>query len=590
MNNKNYFIFAAAIAFASCSVDEYMGENPEFTQTTKENIIGFGGGTGSMSRATSNTGPTNEMLDNQFLVYGWKTVKVGETTTTQKVFDNYWVWYSATATPSNPETTASSDKSWGYVGNKDDKMPFDDPKTSTTPPTKANLEKNQYIKYWDYSATDYKFVAGSPISAFTFIPSAKAAADILSATVTGLGGHINPNPNDKNNAIKPAPVYIADPVKITKGTGENDLYGKPVNFNFTRLQTKVRVGIYETIPGYNIKSIEFYEDASSTETNGNTNVILFSTTSNYFVGGKNITGTVTYNWDDTTPSYTFQYNGSELKTESKWYGGKFEGIKATSSNPSQTSDGKTTTTDIIKEFYGEDEDMDGETGYFIVLPTPTKTTLSATTEITPSALTLKCNYTLESEDGSLETINVKGATAAIPAAYCKWEPNKMYTYIFKISQETNGTTGTPGTDDPAGLFPITFDAVATAEENTTQGYETIINTPSITTYQAGSVTTNGIEYKTGTEIEIRVQDVTGAQSLKATQNTVGCLKVYKFTSLTDEATLQISGITGGTEITSPELTVNSDKATFTPGTAGWYAIQYCYDARPAYKYKVIEVK
>lgn len=586
MNNKNYFIFAAAIALASCSVDEYMGENPEFTQTTKENIIGFGGGTGSMSRATSNTGPTNEMLDNQFKVYGWKTMKdENENTTTQKVFNNYSVWYTTEKSSSNP------DSNWEYVG-----------VAGTYGSSNVTIVNEQHIKYWDYSASEYKFVAGSPIDNIEFRSGTEEDSDpnaIATATVTGLGGHINPNPNDKNNAIKPAPVYIADPVKITKGTGENDLYGKPVNFNFTRLQTKVRVGIYETIPGYNIKSIEFYEDASSTETNGNTNVILFSTTSNYFVGGKNITGTVTYNWDDTTPSYTFQYNGSELKTESKWYGGKFEGIKATSSNPSQTSDGKTTTTDIIKEFYGEDEDMDGETGYFIVLPTPTKTTLSATTEITPSALTLKCNYTLESEDGSLETINVKGATAAIPAAYCKWEPNKMYTYIFKISQETNGTTGTPGTDDPAGLFPITFDAVATAEENTTQGYETIINTPSITTYQEGSVTDNGIEYVTDTEIKITVNEGTEEKNLYDTDNTVGCVKVY-YLGDTEKTEADLV-VTRPNTTTTRDVTFGEKTAKFTPkatditgatATYGYYAIEYCYKPTPsaAYKYKVIKVK
>ena len=145
MNNKNYFIFAAAIALASCSVDEYMGENPEFTQTTKENIIGFGGGTGSMSRATSNEGTTEVMLDKQFRVYGWKTTTTG----TQKVFDNYWVWYSTTQTPSQPDASSSGyNKTWEYVGNKDDDMPFDDPNTSTTPPTKAKLKNTQYIKYW----------------------------------------------------------------------------------------------------------------------------------------------------------------------------------------------------------------------------------------------------------------------------------------------------------------------------------------------------------------------------------------------------------------------------------------------------------
>lgn len=554
MNNKNYFIFAAAIALASCSVDEYMGENPEFTQTTKENIIGFGGGTGSMSRVTQNTGTTEQMLDKQFKVYGWKTVN----STSQKVFDNYSVWYKTDNTPSNPNGD------WEYVGNLND-----------TPTTGVTLNKNQYIKYWDYSATDYRFVAGSPISAFTFNPTS-GKDDIASATVTGLGGHITPNTGEESTAIQPDPVYIAQPKVITPNN-----YKNAVELQFTRLQTKVRVGIYETIKGYSISAIKFYKQGDSGLEEDITyanNVVLTSSGENFY-GGTNVTATVNYYWDDAnnnaSPSFTYAYNNAITK-QKNWYGGKFEnGIKATSSNET-----------LVDNLYGTDKDRNDQ-GYFTVIPNNNN-----------QAIIIKCDYTLTSNDGSKETINVKGATAAIPAAYCKWEPNKMYTYIFKISQETNGTTGTPGTDDPAGLFPITFDAVATAEENTTQGYETIINTPSITTYQDGSVTANGIEYKIKKPIVVTVTDnSTGNDlTLNQTNNESGCLIVYNCgnSSLVTEADLQASGIKDSyTKITGEgNISVSGTKATFTPQTAGYYAIQYCSDNSKSpvvYKYKVIKV-
>lgn len=54
--------------------------------------------------------------------------------------------------------------------------------------------------------------------------------------------------------------------------------------------------------------------------------------------------------------------------------------------------------------YGTDKDM-STTGYFTVLPTPSETTASA--------ILIKCDYTLTSDDGSGETIKVTGATAAI---------------------------------------------------------------------------------------------------------------------------------------------------------------------------------
>ena len=578
MINKNYLIFAAAIALASCSVDEYMGENPEFTQTTKENIIGFGGNTGSMSRATSNTGTTEQMLDKQFLVYGWKTVSG----TPKKVFDNYWVWYEGTnKTPSNPDATEGADKGWEYVGDQGDDMTFNVPNTDTP----DELEKNQYIKYWDYSASNYKFVAGSPITSFNFEPSS-GQVEIITTEVKDLAGHIKPNPTGEAN--QPDPVYIAEPVIIKNDNTTTQKYGGAVNLQFTRLQTKVRVGIYETIPGYKITNIVFYKQGSTTvdtEDANKNNVTLTSETNDYFQGGSDVNATVTYNWDATPkPTYTVEYQDGTSATIVKgknWYGGQFAtGVPAITSNPiGGTND--------IEDLYGTDNDMFNESGYFIVLPTPTETPASA--------LTLKCDYVLESLDTYKERINVKGATAAIPAAYCKWEPNKMYTYIFKISQETNGTTGT-GSSDPAGLYPITFDAAATA---TDEGVETIVQTPSITTYQDGSVTANGIEYKINKPLVVTVTDnSTGTDlTLNQTNNESGCLIVYNCgnSSLVTEADLQASGIKDSyTKITGEgNISVSGTQATFTPRNAGYYAIQYCSDGTKTpivYKYKVIEVK
>ena len=559
MNNKNYFIFAAAIALASCSVDEYMGENPEFTQTTKENIIGFGGNTGSMSRATSNEGTTEQMLDRHFKVYGWKTMSGG---TTQEVFKNYWVWYSETATPSNPETTASSEKSWEYVGTTNTGMPFG---------TSRTLYQNQYIKYWDYSAEHYRFVAGTPENQVDFNFD---GTNVTKATVTGLAGHIAPSASATSKSQ--TPVYISAPIQITKNSTPTK-YGEAVKLTFTRLQTKVRVGIYETIPGYSIESIEFYShDGSKTEDNKN-NVTLYSATENYFTGGSKVEATVNYTWGN-TPTYTLEYSQAGGATETgafvqlkNWYGGKFaNGIPAQSSIPSGENK--------IEKLYGKDTDMDGETGYFTVLPTETGTD--------PSALTIKCDFTLESDDNSGEKIYVKGATAAIPAEYCKWGDNKMYTYIFKISQETNGHTGD---ENHPGLFPITFDAAAVA---TDQGTETIVQAPSITTHQAGSVTNNGIEYKTGENIEITVMKDGVLQVLNNSSTpsiSEGYIAVYKLTGEKTEAQLTV---TAPTETAVSSLNVETNKASFIPDADAYYAIQYCYsvtDSKSVYKYKVIKV-
>ena len=69
---KKYLIFAAsALALASCSSDDFLGENPGNVQNATT-AINFGGDAGKITRTTSNEGSTEKMLDGQFKVYGVK--------------------------------------------------------------------------------------------------------------------------------------------------------------------------------------------------------------------------------------------------------------------------------------------------------------------------------------------------------------------------------------------------------------------------------------------------------------------------------------------------------------------------------------
>lgn len=543
---KYIFLAASALALASCSSDDFLGDTPESTPTSANSAINFGGDAGKITRATSNEGNTQQMLDGQFLVYGVKK-------TNDEIFHNVFVNYSVWDVEAN--NTTSNTNGWEYVGTKD---------AANLGIGKITLKYDQTIKYWDYSASVYHFVAGSPIDAFkyTISPDLTTGTDIESATVTGLAGHIEAN--NTETALKTNPVYIAAPVKIAK-----DDYQKPVKFTFIRQQSMVRVGIYETIPGYSITDIKFYAydtDDNTLKVSTGNNVILTSATDGYFVGGSNLTGTVTYDWKSTTPSYTYNYDDTNLVKSKNWYAGKLSILATTSSEPT------------VATLYGTDKDM-STTGYFTVLPTPSETKASP--------ILIKCDYTL-TDFNSGETIKVTGATAAIPAAYSKWEPNTRYTYLFKISDKTNGYTGTD--PDKTGLYPITFDAMV---KDTEVGTITTVTTPSITTYQEGSVTADGIQYKTGKEIAVTVTDEKGNVKPLPTDKTAttGNISVYKFTSAITEAEVQVKGVTSGTAVSG---SVKNNVLTFTPLDAGWYVIQYLATAategtQAAYAYKVVYV-
>lgn len=407
--------------------------------------------------------------------------------------------------------------------------------------------------------------------------------DIESATIKGLAGHITPN--NSETALTTHPVYIADP-KVVKQTD----YKNAVQFSFKRQQAMVRVGFYETIPGYSITKINFY-DAAGNVSDVN-NIILTSGTADYFVGGSNVEGTIYYKWSETTPSYTYAYSKTGLTKDKNWYAGKM-GTLATTSAGTKIKLGDGTEMELL---WGTDKDM-SPNGYFTVIPTP------STTSAAP--ILIKCDYELTSDDDSGETIKVTGATAAIPAAFSKWEANTRYTYLFKISDNTNGYTG----DDPkkAGLYPITFDAVVkeTTDAMHKEGTVTTVSTPSITTYQDGSVVENGgIKYVANKAIKVKVTDSANGtdlvlketQKTGETENTVVKVAVYKLSTSRTEADLQLANITQAefTPENNQPINLDADNKSFTfkPTVDGYYAIQYlttAVGATPAYAYKVVYV-
>lgn len=550
---KYIFLAASALTLASCTSDDFLGNTPGSTPTSANSAIKFDGNAGKISRATSNTASTPQgKLDYQFKIYG---VKSGANNNYSKVLENYSIWYNTTKTTSNTND-------WEYVAGAGMITTGE-----TANPTKITLNDAQTIKYWDYASDNYHFVAGSPIENFDY--ELDQNGNIASAKIKGLGGHIEANSGTTATTFNP--VYVAKPKVVAKTD-----YQKPVQFEFVRQQSMVRVGIYETIPGYKITDIKFYKQGENglEKVDATNNIILTSTTPDYFVGGPDVTGTITYDW--TTPGYTFDYTGTYTK-DKNWYAGALtKGVEAT-----------TSTETTISKLYGSDGDMDVTNGYFIVMPTLVKD---------PSAILIKCDYTLKSEDKSGETIKVTGATAAIPAAYSKWDINTRYTYLFKISENTNGTTGNPDDKDPAGLYPITFNAAVTEMTDKTEGTTTTFTAPSITTYQKGSVEGNTIKYVANKNIDVTVlNDKAEVQTLKTTDEAaeqVGHIAVYKFDTEITEAEVQVKGVTGATKI---EGSVDANNVfTFKPTAAGWYAIKYLAKAKvgttPAvYTYKVVYV-
>ena len=535
-NNKNVNsmkqnLFLAALAFvalASCTSDEFVGENtsPNSGNNNGSGAISFNSGSKAITRATG--AEAAKLLNNNFVVEGIKTIS----STPSEVFDNYNVNYLE----NTADKTASNTANWEYVN-------------QTKNANSAAAE--QTIKYWDFAASQYDFWAYSLGGGSATVSTLAHDATLTSAAYTISG--------DATNLAK---VYISDlvtaynPVKSESGVGagitEPAVMGNEVTLSFRSLVSKVRVGLYETIPGYSVREVKFYPASNDTPAD---NVVLyaagenlpsFNSTSNTAeykvsfptIGASNI-GNGDYNKAHVTLSSTDKASKVEFGTLS--YGahqdGKKEKTGYTAGTPGTWTNIWVQRSSNTPTWAKESAATAGD--YSIVLPNESG-----------EVLTLKVDYTLESIDGTGETIEVHGATALLPSQYTQWKPNYAYTYLFKISDNTNGFTNVTNSDK-VGLYPITLDAVAVGFEEGTQETITTVATPSITTYSITSKVTVNNEY-------------TNSDAIYATATTDGTLL-----SMTDKATLY-RVTKNSADYAATEAEVLAALTTYSDNTGGTY--------------------
>ena len=472
---KYLFIAASALALASCSSEDFVGTEGGNVETSANKAINFGGGTGKITRANLSGEPAAKALGKHFVVFGDKT---GADDKTQSVYDHYDVQWKGTDATS---LTQSNQKGWEYVG--------------YTPNKNSGLENDatQSIKYWDYSAKEYNFAAFS-LGKKTGVTDPYENQIKFDEEGTITDGKVKISKiSDKatsytveGNVSDIAELYISDRITAKpSGASSPDInYQNDVQFNFRALKTLVRMGIFETVPGYSVKDVKFYSSTNTTSAQASTTPGLYATETTIPDG--NGKATITFGAKNAK-------DGSYNKALVAW-----------NSNDNK----KDITFETLKlkgaEFNEEAKDQYiGRVSSDASLPANYKTVIPST-QI--GALTLKVDYTLVSTDGSKETIKVTGAEATVPSEYTQWQPNYSYTYIFKISDKTNGSTG----GDSKGLYPIVFDAVVTETEEGIQNTITTVQDVSITTYANGNEIGN--EYKTSDNIYASVIDKTSGKT------------------------------------------------------------------------------
>lgn len=496
--NKFFIAAASALALASCSSDDFLGEIQGNEQNGATSAINFGGDTGKITRATSSGSAAADLLENNFVVVGFKGNKTDAANNEVYAFDHYNVNFK----DGSAFSTESNRAGWEYV-NQDMTVNGADKSLAQSGATQ------QTIKYWDHSCASYDFIAfsmGKKDAASKYATPTHVDKDNLATAAYTLSGNVNTL----------SECYISDMKTVTEPN-----YNKTsVSMSFRHLASKVRMALFEIVPGYVISDVKFY-DATSTTATANPEGTL--------IGEFNNSGTLTVYFPTTGTDHATEkdYNKAHVRFTKSTTAGE-DGVlnfkKFGAVNYNNQAEGTISAGTTYLSQNAATPSYCGA-GYQNVLPSEGK----------PSAITLRIDYKLTSVDGSNETINVKGATATVPAEYTEWKSGYAYTYIFKISQDTNGSTGGTST----GLTAISFDAVVVDDEaNGLQETITTVSDNSFTTYgyKDNKVTTNGNEYVNGTDIYATVY-VPAAGETAA--KTVAPQKLYTVT-LEDGATQTIN--------------------------------------------------
>jgi len=567
MKKNLFFAALALVALASCTTDEMIEvTNPLDNSPSDTNAIVFSPATKGITRADLYGSAAADKLGNKFVVYGTKHVDAEDKTDANDavVFNNFQVaWTTSTA-----GTTPSNSSDWEYVG-----LQAYDAKPSS-----------QGIKYWDYSANNgYTFYAFSSTDISYPQDATNDKVVVTKVTTDGTSLYNKGYEVTVKNGATLNNLYFSDRVPVAKTD-----YEKIVDFTFRNIGAKVRFGFYETIPGYSVTIDRFYIDGDATDVVTNFAEMNVAKTDGFYASLQNVkrgvdqTLNVTY-YDNTNATIENRPKLTNPTAGYNYYLKLGNGTGIINKELATTSASPTWVAGKAADNY-----------YIPVFPF----------EGNINPLLLKLDFTLTADDESNDVIHVRGARAVVPAQFVQWKSNFAYTYLFKISDKSNGTTGeVDGNDDPIndpeGLKPITFDAIVVDVAEELQETITSVSTRSITTYAEGAIVN---EYNAGKPIYtvISTKSTGGVITPSGLGDAAGQAQVYKLNKAATEAAVlaQKTGSPMGITFTAQSTTIESTiplvdgtnpsikNVKFTPADAGTYAYIYTTTAYVAPTYEV----
>lgn len=450
---KSLFFAVAATVLSGCASDELVDVSVPNTGTSHSDIR-F---TISQKNTTRGYSDLNKTGHYNFGVFAYKN-----TDKVNSVMPNYLVGYydeangyqQAGTTVGDSEGLVDGLSYWMYEGMGSAEYNGTYAGQAITAAYTSN-NANQYLKYWDNAAATTAFYAYAPYinenvkSPVTYVDGTAQAA-------TGTDTYVMCFPDGTIESGMDNPSlseYMYAYHKVPKAS-----YGHDVSLQFTRLNAKVNIKFWEDVPGYKVRILDLSSSHAGVQAAAS---IKEAGQGDFgYRGGK-----------------FYKKNGVKISFASTPETIKqFVGTTQTNSEPlvfaaptdAQIGENRYTASASASTYYAIPKGQ----GSNLLAGTSTDFSDAGAAEDTDfgkTGFTFHVSYELTAEDTG-EKIVVNNATVHVPCGYANWKPNTHYTYIFKITKDSNGTTEDPTqpggpTVDPTdpevpetqALYPIIFD-------------------------------------------------------------------------------------------------------------------------------------
>lgn len=495
MKKNCLLAFAIAGVLVGCSEDELVSEN--VSNLTREIPIEFSVQKENITRASSSTQKLEDLGHYNFGVWAYK-VQNKNSLNDALVMDNYLVGYSNETDKKGYDHSNAT--TWaGEAGNVDDhKSPWfyeglgtseynysgTDGYYTTSSTNYLSNNVRQILRYWDLAYAKTNFYAYAPYNKdVKFAHAAGTSTMTFDPTIIrdGYDEPLNATYNDFDRSLT---EYMYAGVQATNADKQD------VVVPFKHMGAQLFIRFYEDIKDYRVEIIDLDAD------NG---ILATGVTKGYATQGIQVAPAK----KNTTDSYekakyyttqgatvTFKESDASASYEAKWDGSTQDGTPLMFQIPAAGKKTSADAPDNLTDLYGYKVIPELETSVvnqkYSYSPTIYYPVAQPTTSET--GFTLHVSYRIIAETDDHEVITVHNATVFIPAKdnngefIAAWQPGMKYTYTFKITKNSTGTTNPDTPIDPTdettsttkGLYPIVFDG-ATIEDYTEVKNETTHN-------------------------------------------------------------------------------------------------------------------